>query len=341
MTLRVTVLTGGSTPERDVALAGAVHVVAALRERGHVVQVVDTTSGPLTRAEEVERLVSSVSRTPPPRQTLVDLASRELGPRLLELPAIRDADVVFLVLHGNQGEGGALQAMLEAGGVTYTGSNHLGSALAMDKDLAKRIMRYGEIPTPDWVLWPADEPDIERLGFPMVVKPSKVGSTVGLSIVRAASDLPAAVAAAAEFDDEVILEQFVLGQELTVGILGDRALAVGEIVPSNEVFDYECKYTPGKCEEIFPARIVKPLEERVRATAWKVHRALKLTGFSRVDFRVSEKGTPFCLEANTLPGFTGTSLLPQSAAAAGVSFGELCETICHLALGPDTVGNNP
>jgi D-alanine-D-alanine ligase len=170
------------------------------------------------------------------------------------------------------------------------------------------------------------------LGLPLIVKPSKVGSTVGLTVVERAGGVTAAVAEAARFDDEVVLEAFLPGREFTVGILGTEALAVGEIIPTHDIFDYECKYTPGMTEEIFPADVEPDVEHRLRELALLAHRSLKLRDFSRVDFRLAADGTPHCLEVNTLPGLTATSLLPQSAAAVGIPFVELCARICQLAL---------
>jgi D-alanine-D-alanine ligase len=329
---RVTVLTGGASPEREVAFAGAAQVVGALRGRGYDVLVVDTEEGALSLEAERQWLVPSVGRAPPTPDELKLLEERELGPRLLELPEVMEADVVFLLLHGRSGEGGTMQAMLEAASVPYTGSGPLGSALAMDKDIAKRLFDWARIPTARWQMWPASAHDIDALGLPLVVKPSKVGSTVGLSVVGARAELERAIEIALRYDDEVMLEQFIPGRELTCGVLGDRALAVGEIVPSHDVFDYECKYTPGMSREIFPAGLADGVTQVVRSMALAAHRALKLRDFSRVDFKLAADGTPCCLEANTLPGLTGTSLLPQSAAAVGVSFADLCHAICQATL---------
>jgi D-alanine-D-alanine ligase len=336
---RVAVLTGGSTPERDVAFAGAAQVVAALRDLGYDVTVVDTTSGELSRADEARYLQPTVGATPPDRDALARLRANELGSALVALPAVRSADLVFPVLHGRQGEGGELQALLELAGIRYAGSGPLGSAMALDKDVAKRLFRVAGIPTPDWVMWPADLADVTVLGLPLVVKPSKVGSTVGLTVVEHTETLRSAVADAQSYDDEVMLERFVAGREYTVGILGERALAVGEIIPQHEVFDYECKYTPGMTREIFPAEIPKTLETRLRDLALAAHNVLKLRDFSRADFRVTSAGEPYCLEVNTLPGLTRTSLLPQSAAAVGIDFPALCDTICRRALARAASGN--
>ncbi len=328
---QVALLTGGSSPERDVALAGAAQVVTALRGRGHAVTVIDTVTGPLTRHDEETLLNPDVGRAPPTLVELDQLRSKEHLETLIQLREIRDADLVFLVLHGKQGEGGALQSLLELAGATYTGSDPLGSALAMDKDIAKRLFRDAGIATPRWHMWPVANP-LRAQDFPLVVKPSKAGSTVGLSVVESAETLTEALALARQFDDEVMLEAYVGGREFTVGILGDDALGVGEIVPRHAIFDYECKYTPGMTQEIFPAPISDSLADSMRAIALKAHRVLKLRDFSRVDFRLGEDETPHCLEVNTLPGLTATSLLPQSASVAGIGFADLCEAICQEAL---------
>jgi D-alanine-D-alanine ligase len=332
MTYRITVLTGGSTPERDVALAGAAQVVTALREEGHSVAIVDTVDGPLSGAAEERFLAAAVDREPPTLEELEALRRRELGARLIDLAEVRNADVVFPVLHGRQGEGGELQALLELAGIPFTGSDALGSAVAMAKDVAKAVLRNAGIPTPDWVMWPAPQEAVDRLGFPLIVKPSRVGSTVGLTVVESSAGLDAAVQLALRYDSDVMLERFVAGRELTVGVLGDEALAVGEIIPQNAIFDYECKYTPGMTEEIFPADIPPEVAAAAQSSAALGHRVLKLRDMSRLDFILDADGGLHCLEDNTLPGLTTTSLLPQSAEAAGIGFRDLCTTICSLAL---------
>jgi D-alanine-D-alanine ligase len=223
--------------------------------------------------------------------------------------------------------------------VAYTGSDMLGSAIAMDKDVTKRLLRAAHVPTPDWAIWPVEPDVIEHLGLPLIVKPCREGSTVGLTLARARAEIETAVRLARRYDSEVMLERYLPGREFTVGVLDDRALAVGEIIPSHEIFDYECKYTPGLTQEIFPADIAPSLAEQMRALAMAAHRALKLRDFSRVDFRLDRDGRPACLEVNTLPGLTRTSLLPQSAGAVGVDFGTLCEELCDLALRRGAVRN--
>lgn len=331
--MHITVLTGGTSSERDVAIASAAQVVAALRGCGHEVAVVDTARGFVPPAEEPRFLQLRVGAAPPDLGELAALERGLLISGLGDLAAVRQAEVLFLALHGGRGEDGTLQAVLDVVGVPYTGSGPLGSALAMDKDIAKRLFRAAGVPTADWLMAPASTSEVEAaLGWPVVVKPSKQGSTVGLSIVEEPDALEPAVTEARRFDDEVLIERFIPGRELTVGILDDRALAVGEIIPEHEIFDYECKYTPGMSEEIFPADIPAPVAAECRRLGLAAHRALKLRGYSRVDFRLTPGGEMLCLEVNTLPGLTATSLLPQSAAATGIAFADLCEAICRLAL---------
>jgi D-alanine-D-alanine ligase len=332
--VRITVLTGGTSSERDVAIASAAQVVAALRSRGHTVSVVDTARGYIPPADEARLLSGAVGPTPPAIEDLIALERGVLLSGLGSLPVIREADVIFVALHGGRGEDGTLQALLDFIGVPYTGSRTLGTALAMDKDISKRLFRDGGIPTADWLMAPVSAEDVEaRLGWPAVVKPSKQGSTVGLSLVRGPDELAGAVEFARRYDDEVMIEAFVPGRELTVGILDGEPLAVGEILCEGEIFDYESKYTPGKAREIFPADLPPETTSECRSLALKAHQALKLGGYSRVDFRLDGRNRPICLEVNALPGMTATSLLPQSAAVAGIPFAELCERIC-LAVRP-------
>jgi D-alanine-D-alanine ligase len=330
--MRVAVLTGGATAERAVAFASASQVVAALRSRKHQVSVIDTAGGLLDERAERELLGGAVGVTPPSVDALAERERGMLSEGLAELDALRQADVLFLAVHGGALEGGTLQAVLDVLGVPYTGSGPLASALAMDKDLSKRLFRATGVPVPAWFMTPVEPDDVTTaLGWPVIVKPSKQGSSVGLTLVRKAQDLDNAIKLAAQYDDEVMAEQFIPGRELTVGVLGDVPLPVGEIVPKHELFDYETKYTPGMSEETFPARIETLLARQLQEYALMAHRALKLSGYSRIDFRVSPEGDIFCLEANSLPGMTRTSLFPQAAQAAGIPFPELCERIARLA----------
>jgi D-alanine-D-alanine ligase len=336
--MKITVLMGGTSAERDVSIASSLRVAEALRSLGHDVVTLDTAKGTLSLKEEKALLAKGaiVKTTPPSREELAKMAEQTLPQMLRALPQLQQADCVFLGLHGGFGEDGSIQAMLDMAGVTYTGSGHLASALAMDKDLSKHLFRRAGVQTANWNMARRDaSPDeqLKNLPLPVVVKPSKQGSTVGLSIVRRREELAAAVAEAWLYDDEVMIEQFVSGRELTVGILDGEALPVGEIIPRHEIYDYECKYTPGMAEEVFPAQIPSDRAREAQDLARKAFQALKLRGCARIDFRMTEDGSLFCLEANTLPGMTGTSLIPQAAAAAGISFPELCERIVLSALG--------
>lgn len=327
-------LMGGTSAERDVSLASGLRVADALRSRGHTVTAVDTVRGALTEAEERALLAGPVMHALPPDQAaLARLSSETLPATIRGLGANRDTEVVFIGLHGGQGEDGTLQALLDLTGVPYTGSGHLASALAMDKDLSKRLFREAGVRTPEWLMAPAgDEDIIATLGLPVIVKPSKQGSTVGLTLVKERAGLQAAIAEARHYDDEVMIEQFIAGREITVGILGDEALPVGEIIPRHEIYDYECKYTPGMAREEFPAKLSASETKAAQELALLAFRALKLSGCARIDFRMTADGTFYCLEANTLPGMTQLSLIPQAAAAAGITFPELCERIVRLAL---------
>jgi D-alanine-D-alanine ligase len=341
---------GGTSAERDVSLASGLRVSAALRAHGHTVMTVDTVRGLLSEVEERAILAGGVMRTEPPdREALVRMSSETLPATIQALPGKGAVDVVFLGLHGGQGEDGTIQALLDMTGVPYTGSGHLASALAMDKDLSKRLFRDAHVLTPEWRMirgqdahaWRA--PDylaraVTALGLPLIVKPSKQGSTVGLTLVKTIDMLGPAIAEAFRHDDEVMLERFVPGRELTVGVLGDRALPVGEIIAKHEIYDYECKYTPGMAEEVFPAKITEEQRAEVQHLALQAFEALKLSGCARIDFRMTEDGTFYCLEANTLPGMTELSLIPQAAAAAGISFPELCDRIAKLAVGSRASG---
>jgi len=330
--VKITVLMGGTSAERDVSIASGLRIAAALRSRGHDVTSLDTAMGVIDTAAERELMAAGVRQAPPDLESLAAMSQRSLSPSLGTLPAVRQADVVFLALHGGQGEDGTLQALFDLCGVRYTGTGQLGSALAMDKDLSKRLFRDNGVGTAEWLMAPATAADVrDRLGFPVVVKPSKQGSTVGLTLVRDAAGLGPAIAEALKYDDEVMLEQFIRGRELTVGILGNEALPIGEIIPKHELYDYECKYTKGMAVEEFPARLDPAVTARVQDQALLAFRALKLRGYARIDFRLDDSGGCFCLEANTLPGMTETSLIPQAAAAAGISFPELCERIVRLA----------
>lgn len=330
--MKIAVLFGGTSEERDVSIASAAQVIPALRGLGHEVMAVDTATGRLDGPAERRLLTSGVGPQPPSGQALAGI--RRGAPALAaETADMRDVDVVFLALHGGAGEDGRIQAVLDLAGLPYTGSNHIASATAMDKDLSKRLFRAAGVPTADWRMAPVAAAEVgAALGWPVVVKPNKQGSTVGLTVVRSPQGLAAAVALARRHDDEVMVERFVPGRELTVGVLEGLALPVGEIIAPGEVFDYQAKYQAGGAREIFPAELAADAASRVQELALRAHAALKLGAYSRIDFRMDPQGGLWCLEANSLPGMTAASLLPQAARAAGIAFPDLLERICRAAL---------
>lgn len=323
---------GGTSAERNVSLASGIRIVQALRSRGHTVTALDPAKGVIGAADEKKLAESNVGIEPPSLEELTSISKGTFLPTLTAMPEIRNADVAFLALHGGQGEDGTIQALLDMEGVHYTGSGHLASALAMDKDLSKKLFRVAGVGTAEWLMAPASRDQVQKaFGFPAVVKPSKQGSTVGLTVVKDPKGLQPAIDEALKYDDEVMIEQFIPGRELTVGVLGEKALPVGEIKPKHEIYDYECKYTAGMAEEDFPANITLAQTKEIQQQAVAAFRALKLRGYARIDFRMTPDGRFFCLEANTLPGMTELSLIPQAAAAMGMSFPELCEQIASMA----------
>jgi len=331
--MKIAVLFGGLSEERQVSIASAAQIIPALRQSGHDVFSVDTATGRLSLTDEQRLLEAGVAPEPPTSTELATVGAQGVGTRV-DTRDIRDADVVLIALHGGAGEDGRIQALLDLAGVPYTGSNHIASAVAMDKDLSKRLFRAAGVPTADWMMSPASAADVERqLGWPVVVKPNKQGSTIDLSVVRAAGELDEALRKAHRYDDEVIIEAFVAGREFTVGILDGTALPVGEIIVSADVFDYKAKYQVNGARELFPAPIPPAQAAQLQAHALRAHAALKLGSYSRVDFRLDDAGNIYCLEANSLPGMTATSLLPQAALAAGMPFAALLDRICRGAVG--------
>ena len=347
--MKIVVLAGGLSPERNVSLSSGCKVCAALRERGHEVAFIDMYLGTQEAPEAlfgapIPAELTKIGRQAPDLEQV--RASRpqggdgQFGPGVLAL--CRLADVVFLALHGACGEDGRVQAALDLLGIPYTGAGYLGSAIAMDKDLTKRIVAPLGVVTPKWELARYTAEDIpaltDRLELPCVVKPVASGSSIGVSVVHDRQALSAALADGLAFGGVCVVEQYIAGREIQVGILEDRALPSIEIIPKTGFYDYENKYQPGAAEEITPAPIPAEWERRLGEAALAVFRALGLSVYSRVDFIVTEDGTPWFLEINTLPGMTPTSLLPQEAAAVGIGYGELCERIIQTSLGARAAG---
>ena len=295
--LKIAVLMGGPSAEREVSLRSGTAVANALTVAGAKVVPIDIKDSAFTMPTNV--------------------------------------DVAFLALHGTFGEDGTLQRMLENGGITYTGSGPEASARAFDKIAAKKAFLVAGIPTPKYEVFDRAHTDLQRLaqlGFPLVVKPSRQGSSVGISIVQEEGDLQEACRIAWHYDDHLLVEQFIPGRELTVGILEGRALPVIEIRPKHDFFTYEAKYTKGQTDYFVPAPLDKNIESQVKSLALRAHDSLGCRDFSRVDLILSENGEPLILEVNTVPGFTETSLVPKAAHAAGIEFPDLCSRLVHLAM---------
>jgi D-alanine-D-alanine ligase len=291
---KIGVLLGGLSSEREVSLRTGDAVLRALRDRGHDV------------------IPIYVDRD-------VDVALRQ-----------ERIDIAFIALHGRWGEDGCIQGLLETLGIPYTGSDVLASALAMHKGKAKELFRLHNLPTPAYYTLTADDTaDLAGLhgdfGFPCVVKPIREGSSVGVTICESIDQLGPAIDRALCFDDEILVERFISGMEVSVAVLGDRALGAVEIAPRDGFYDYANKYTRGATEYYVPPRLSPERYRGVLAQAVRAHIALGCRGATRVDMMVSDSGNEFVLEVNTVPGLTPTSLLPKIADAAGISFGELCE----------------
>lgn len=341
--MKIVVLAGGLSPERNVSLSSGCKVCQALRDRGHRAAFVDMFLGTEVPAEELfdaplPAELTRVARQAPDleevRKQRKDGSRSQFGPGVLELCGM--ADVVFIALHGACGEDGRVQAALDLLGIPYTGAGYLGSAIAMDKDLTKRLVAPEGVVTPRWETvryTSADIPAIvERTELPCVVKPVDSGSSIGVSIAHSRQELTEALHAGLALGGHSVIEQYIAGREIQVGILEDRALPSIEIIPKTGFYDYENKYQPGAAEEITPAPIPAEWEARLAQAALTVFRTLGLSVYSRADFIVTGDGTPWFLEINTLPGMTPTSLVPQEAAAVGISYGELCERIIQASL---------
>ena len=341
--MKIVVLAGGLSPERNVSLSSGCRVCAALRERGHQVAFIDMYLGTPEAPETlfgapIPEELTKIGRQAPDLEAVRAERGQggdgQFGPGVLEL--CRMADIVFLALHGACGEDGRVQAALDLLGVPYTGSGYLGSAIAMDKDLTKRIVAPLGVVTPKWRKVAVTEDNRGELASTVeltcVVKPLDSGSSIGVSIARTREELDDALAQAVRLGGRTVIEEYIAGREIQVGILGDRALPSIEIIPKGGFYDYENKYQPGAAEEICPAPIPPEWEKRLREAALTVFRVLGLSVYSRADFIVTQDGTPWFLEINTLPGMTPTSLVPQEAAAVGIGYGELCERIINASL---------
>ena len=344
--MKIVVLAGGLSSERNVSLSSGTMVTEALRSRGHAVALVDLYMGLENYGDAPEALFDAPipeewKKVAPGAPDLEQIkAVRKwkseslFGTGVLEL--CRMADIVFLALHGSCGEDGRVQAALDVLGIPFTGADYLSSAIAMDKDLTKRLVAPAGIMTPKWekISYQAEEIPavVARTQLPVVVKPLAGGSSIGVSIARSPEELTRALEECLSFGSPVVLEQYITGREIQMGYLVDRALPSIEIIPSDGFYDYANKYQPGVAKEITPAPISPALEARLARDTRTIFETLGLSVYSRADFIVDQEETPWFLEINTLPGMTPTSLVPQEAAVAGISYEELCEIIVNASL---------
>lgn len=345
--MNIVVLAGGLSTERDVSITSGGMVAKALRKRGHKVVLLDVFMGYEQDECDVEQLFeegydftkdSAVGETIPDPQKVRaarrDKSARFFGEHVEEI--CRYADICFLALHGGDGENGKVQAAFDLLGIKYTGSGYLASAAAMNKSVTKSIFLHHGVPTPHGICyrlsdWNDDVCEMHDI-FPCVVKPCSGGSSVGVSIVETKADFKKAMEDAFRYETEVLVEEYIKGREFSVGVLNASALPIIEIIPKSGFYDYINKYQSGRTDEICPAELDEKTTAKMQCEAEKAYDALGLEGYGRIDFLLKPDGTMYALEANTLPGMTNASLIPQEAAAAGIGYEELCDKIVEYSL---------
>lgn len=344
--MKIAVLAGGLSPEREVSLTSGSLIANALLEEGHRVALVDVYLGIQENSSgaSLEDLFRSdgryhhaVSRDEPDLELLKRESGRGnvlIGEHVIDICLL--ADVVFLALHGASGENGQIQATLDVHGIRYTGSGYVGSLLAMDKDLSKKILMSAGVRTPIGITVDPNAIDIEKIeravGYPAVVKPISCGSSVGISMVDDRESLLSALSLARKYDQPIMVEKRIFGREFTIGIVDGVPLPPVEIIPKTGFYDYQNKYQAGLTEEICPARLDDAACMRMGEISLRAFEALHLRDYARLDYIMDADGEFWCLEANTLPGMTPTSLLPQEAAAIGMSYNQLCLKLAQMAL---------
>lgn len=332
--MKVVVLAGGLSDERNVSLSSGAQVRKALEENGHQAFLLDVYTGlpgTITTFEEAydrgqeNSFSKSISKDVPDLNKIKEEHNHQVelvGPNVLAV--CKTADVVFLALHGAIGESGKIQALFDVYDIPYTGSGYQGSMLAMDKILAKKIMAYHHIPTPRWIEWNGTQ----SFNLPCVVKPNANGSSIGVSICETQSEFDLAIKNASIYQDKILIEEKICGREFSLGILLGKPLPIIEIIPPEDSFyDYQNKFQTNGAKEKCPANLAPTIVSTMQQLALQVHQALGLGSYSRIDFLLDPQDRLHCIEANTLPGMTPLSLLPQEAAACGISFNELCETM--------------
>ncbi len=320
---------GGASAERAVSKLSGRGIYDALLNLGYNVKLIDPALGTDQPENVDEYFIQEDKKTVHVKNYIAAVNSTLFD----------DIDIVFNGLHGQWGEDGTIQSLFEMKGIRYTGSGVLASSISMNKNFAKVMFKHWGVQTPKWLIYSTGEDFDQLLGeikiklkFPCVVKPNDQGSAIGLSICRSETELPEAIKLATKYSPVVILEEFIAGREITVGILNNHAFPVLEIKPKHEFYDYTCKYTKGMSEYIVPAEIPEVVSEHVKQQALLAYNSVGCISYGRIDFRLSEELKPYCLEVNTLPGMTSTSLLPKTAKAGNISFEELVERIVKNAL---------
>jgi len=343
--MKLCVLLGGSSAEREISLLSGYGMAQALANRGHDVTLLDPATGQIMRLEEFH--ATPANKDAPTTQELSAYGQDGIMLESLMSNAVTDADAVVLGLHGVPGEDGLVQSILELLGKRFTGSGSRTSALCIDKHFTKIILKESAINVPKGIIISNAAHPQERhaawelakaeFGIPMVIKPNDQGSTVGLTILKEESEdeFQRVVELALEYSSKALVEEFIEGRELTVGILGNEALPIVEITTKGGFSDYHHKYTAGMSFHTTPAKLSSEIADAIQADALRAFEACGCRGYGRVDFRLRPDGRYFCLEINTLPGMTELSLLPDAAKAAGISFEELCERILMESVGPN------
>lgn len=340
--MKVIVLAGGISTERDVSLSSGAMIYKALKAKGHQAVLLDVYLGYtgddvgviFDKEEDWARELGTINEQNPDIEQVKAMRSdgdkNFFGPNVIRL--CQASDIVFMALHGENGENGKIQACFDLMGITYTGTDYVSSALCMDKGLSKEIFAYYGIPAPEGIRLKKGEKQSRQIPFPCIVKACCGGSSVGVSIAWKPEEYEGALTEAFRYDKEVIVEQYIAGREFSVGVMDGKALPVIEIAPLQGFYDYKNKYQAGAAIETCPAEIPGEKAKEMQQYAEKAFEALRLKNYARMDFMMGEKGDIYCLEANTLPGMTPVSLLPQEAAAVGIGYGELCEKIMEAAL---------
>ncbi|HJA12740.1 MAG TPA: D-alanine--D-alanine ligase [Candidatus Mediterraneibacter merdipullorum] len=346
--MKIIVLAGGLSTERDVSLASSAGICRTLLERGHDAFLLDVFLGLEHAPEHLEdvftqpghglEIARNISEEEPDldavRASRADQSPCFFGPHVIEL--CRLADITFIGLHGGEGENGKLQAAFDLLGIRYTGPDSLGCAVAMDKGFTKQIFLEAGIDTPPGVCLHKNAADHSLastgLSLPVVVKPCCGGSSIGVCIAHTEEEYDAALAHSFRYEDEAVVEAYIKGREFACGVVGEKALLPIEIIPKKGFFDYANKYQEGATEEICPADIPKEIEERMMELTVRAYHALKLNVYSRADFLLDEDGNLYCLEMNTLPGMTAASLLPKEAQAMGIAYSDLCQLIIEESM---------